>query len=363
MLFFPVFPFRLFNTQKRKIPNYSELTEFISSNQKSNIRYEEIILEDFFSLKIGLLESAPLVVTEKTPRVLFISGWGVPGGIYEDLLPNRNRIDADYIMLQVQWPGTSRLLQLEEKYEILCKSDQIPKNACNEIEKYYGALFLKIKERSGGNLKIVSHSNGALKTLLAYLTLSAEQREGLSVSLLDIFIPSEVFPVREFFVITHLLFRFINIRSKSYQNYFIRIIIFPFILGSKAIEIILNLIFNLFYKIIDNQNFKSNQAAQLILNASKDEIKAFELLEKTKDNSIAIRDILIMRKNHITGDGFGVKKSYIKLLEEKLLPKISRRPNGTKVELQKMPFGHSNFVGFHIAIDFWYWLNESISRD
>ena len=358
-----MFPFKLFNTSKNKIPNSSEITQFISSSQKSNIKYEEIILEDFFSLKIGLLESAPLVVTEKTPRVLFIPGWGVPGGIYEDMLPNRNRIEADYIMIQVQWPGTSRLLELEENYKILCQSDQIPRNACNEIEKYYGALFLKIKERSGGNVKIVAHSNGALKTLLAYLTLSPEQREGLSVSLLDIFIPSQVFPVREFFVITHLLFQFINIRSKRHKNYFIRIIVFPFILAVKVIEVILNLTFNIFYKIMDNQKFKSNQAAQLILNALKDEIKTFEILEKTKDNSISIKDILIMTKNHITGDGFGIKKSYIKLLEEKLLPKISRRPNGTKVEFEKVPFGHSNFVGINISIDFWYWLNKSINRD
>jgi hypothetical protein len=211
---------------------------------------------DFFSAKVGIFESAPILTTKETPIVFFMPGWGGAGGISEDLLPNRNKIEADYIMLQAQWPGTKRVFIVEEKYSILCASSKIPHHAYNQIGKYYASLFLKLKESREGKLRIVGHSNGALKALLGYLTLKPEQREGISISLIDIFIPGEVFIFSKLYIMSYFLFRIAHIFSIGYRGDLIDILIFPFTLPIRFIKLIFNFSFGMIYKILDNSNFK-----------------------------------------------------------------------------------------------------------
>lgn len=338
-------------------------TEFFSEKTKSILKYSNLELENFFNVKVGLLESFPILYNDKTPRVFYMPGWGGPGGISEDMLPNRKYINANYVILQVQWPGTSRFIKLDDGSGFFCESEAIPGDSYKEIAKYYKALFLKLKEKAGGKLRIVAHSNGGLKAVLTYLNLSAQERQDITLSLIDPFMPGYAFCFKKFYRIMQIVLRIMNAASPAYTGSFRDNLILPFTIPARVIRLFFNFTFGIFYKVMDNYSFKSNQIAELILNSFEEQDQILNLLAKTPDQSIDITEILVMTKRHITGDGFGTRKPYLELLQEKFIPKLSKRPDGSKVELEKIEFGHTNFVGINTATEFWIWLEESLKRE
>ena len=121
------------------------------------------------------------------PAVLFMySSEKDPGGIILRLVKSKNEKFKEINFLQAQWPAAS----LKEK-GVNFESDAIPKSSYLDIGKYYAELFKKLKEESGGKLHIAACSSGAMRALLGYLSMTEEEQEGLSVSLVDPFIPSE----------------------------------------------------------------------------------------------------------------------------------------------------------------------------
>ena len=393
--------FFVFNTIKKSFPIvflfgnsifYSETTDNLlypkdqeSLGQKACylkriLDKKEIELEGFKNKpKVCVLSSAPakkdkppLVISASfegqerytkppaadAPAVLLMYGWeGAPGGI--NLSYNLDSVDysIQYFildagkkpinLLQAQWPGASL-----EQDKIKFESDAIPKAEYLNTDLYYVALLKELKKQHN-KLHLVCHSNGGLKLLSAYLSMQKEERDGISLSLLDPFFPSESpqFRATSFGYLLEYYIKAMNWLIPTYKSDPYDWITYPITIFGDAFLKTINWI-----KMKVLINFNNKDMMHMILRCFEDEKRLFDLLEKTEDHSLDIRQIRILTNP----GGFGSRGSYKDLLQNKLVPKINKDLNGAELEIDGCNYGHNDFLG---TPAFWDWVEKGIQNN
>ena len=222
---------------------------------------------------------------ESRTAVLYFPGFSDEGGIDLDIfnfILNNIKKCTNYFsniskFIMVQWPGI-KLRKLDKVYE----SDKIEDSPLALVEQDM-AILKNLKEQNGGRLHLVGFSWGGLRAMNAYLSLTEEDRKGISLSLLDPFIPT-LTPGR-FRISKNLLYVAKSIMSKYVLN--------------------------------KTLNKLTGNAGVLLKHCWAEETNMRQKLEEIPDKTLDIRGIYLMGK----GSGFARSKKYVDFFKDQVLPK------------------------------------------
>ena len=238
-----------------------------------------------------------------------------------------------------QYPGAAKKLQSGNR---LLESDPIDKADYRQLEKYDAAILKKLKEENGGRLHAIGHSLGGLRILHAYLTLSEKDREGISISLIDPFIPSKSPQHSKLFK----FIRFMNFISPTYDWSFYNIATLPLTIVGRFLSFYIDFWISGLLKEI-RVRVKSN-ITDLIRYSSEQEAKLLKLLKQAKNESLDIRQVTVMTKDASLSNslsGFGKYPEYTEFLEKELLPKCKKSADGNMLQLEKLAqYNHLDFA-------------------
>lgn len=262
--------------------------------------------------------------------VFFVGFPGCPGGVpgrVEGDLYQLNRLNQnssyDYKLIFPQFPGFSVIEGGTEKYA----SDAINTADYRHIEKYDAAVLKKLKEENGGKLHVYAHSVGGLRVLHAFLTLTEEERQGISVFLADPFISTEA-PRGIYFMVK--LLQIVSWLTPTYDWSVYNILTLPLTLFGRILFPIVNWMYTNGLKVKGNW-------LHLVRYVFEKQNKVEKLLSNVKDKSLNITEVVALTGQGIEGAGFGSSQSYLKYLKEKLLPKC-------KIDkLTEQNYGHNDF--------------------
>ena len=244
----------------------------------------------------------------------------------------RNKIK----LIMTEFPGVAKSVFF--KTIMLLESDLIDKADYRQLEKYDAAILKKLKEENGGRLHAIGHSLGGLRILHAYLTLSEKDREGISISLIDPFIPSKSPQHSKLFK----FIRFMNFISPTYDWSFYNIATLPLTIVGRFLSFYIDFWISGLLKEI-RVRVKSN-ITDLIRYSSEQEAKLLKLLKQTKSESLDIRQVTVMTKDGPLS-GFGKYPEYIEFLEKELLPKCKKSADGNMLQLEKLAeYNHLDFA-------------------
>ena len=307
----------------------------------------------------------------KDIAVLYFPGWPGPGcnGIDQrkimqiggmvnsPKIMNSSKSKSRIKFIMAQYPGAAKKLQSGNR---LLESDLIDKADYRQLEKYDAAILKKLKEENGGRLHAIGHSLGGLRILHAYLTLSEKDREGISISLIDPFIPSK--SPQHWLLLKFI--GFINLISPTYDWSFYDIITLPFTIVGRVLSSFINFVYLFSDRfMVSKDTAIRSDVFSLIRYSSQKEKKILKLLEKAKDDSLDIRQILVMSKNGttlISPNGFAKYPKYTEFLEKELLPKCKKSADGNMLQLEKLAqYDHVELV-WNENEHFAKWIKEVI---
>ena len=248
----------------------------------------------------------------------------------------RNKIK----LIMTEFPGVAKSVFF--KTIMLLESDLIDKADYRQLEKYDAAILKKLKEENGGRLHAIGHSLGGLRILHAYLTLSEKDREGISISLIDPFIPSKSPQHSKLFK----FIRFMNFISPTYDWSFYNIATLPLTIVGRFLSFYIDFWISGLLKEI-RVRVKSN-ITDLIRYSSEQEAKLLKLLKQAKNESLDIRQVTVMTKDASLSNslsGFGKYPEYTEFLEKELLPKCKKSADGNMLQLEKLAqYNHLDFA-------------------
>ena len=248
----------------------------------------------------------------------------------------RNKIK----LIMTEFPGVAKSVFF--KTIMLLESDLIDKADYRQLEKYDAAILKKLKEENGGRLHAIGHSLGGLRILHAYLTLSEKDREGISISLIDPFIPSKSPQHSKLFK----FIRFMNFISPTYDWSFYNIATLPLTIVGRFLSFYIDFCISGLLKEI-RVRVKSN-ITDLIRYSSEQEAKLLKLLKQAKNESLDIRQVTVMTKDASLSNslsGFGKYPEYTEFLEKELLPKCKKSADGNMLQLEKLAqYNHLDFA-------------------
>ena len=370
------------SSEKRSIESVKfPLNDFVPSElPKSLSQYLGISISDQFPDRpsVGLLSSTPKIspktlegenatpqggnANEETkkdpemPTVLIMWGW--PGsGIFPndfDLGPYRgddlNPNSLPYRLIQAQWPGSSFVLDNQ-----IIESDPIPfkyylpnwKEGYS-IGTYYAALFKELKKKYG-KIHVIGQSNGGLTSMLGLCSLTEEEREGISLTLVDAGFRDSVIIDRPIgYIIDYILSQIEYYwLTPTYRGDLYDILTFPITLYGTYLYSSMTKLFEegLGGSVFPAHSFKTSQFSHMGMRWFQNQEYLFKLLENVKDESLDIRQVIALTGNIDSAmQGNGTRKGYLNFLEEKILPKCKPNADGTKRKLILREFGHTNFL-------------------
>ena len=294
-------------------------------------------------------------VKNGTP-VLFFTGFSTQGGILPLVIDNiRNKMQENSKLvnniskfIMIQWPGAELTkwgnIPLEPGSYASEEINSLPDSLVKEDMQ----ILKELKEQNSGKLHLVGFSWGGLRAMMAYLHLTKEEREGISLSLVDPLIPSLAVGKYKNLANTAEISNILG-NSKFAKDFRDCTLACFFRHGNKEQEILIK-----------------GKPMDLVRHCWQQEKIIREKFSQQQNGSLDIRQIALMGAKDPNGkDGLGTSEEYVNFFMAEVLPKCNTSANGNILEVMK--YSHNTFIGsegglYNGTDAFIKWMNQAVQK-